>query len=92
MTLGLHELVQLSRISEALRKSDPELACTLSGFTGRWRGIGWRTAHVGVPAACSIMAVVGLVIGDVAISAIGGGVAMTVCPLVLVMARKRAPG
>jgi hypothetical protein len=90
MTLGLHELVQLGRISESLSNSDPELARTLSGLTGRRRWTGWKTASVGVPAACAGLSVIGLVVGDTAISALGGGVAMAICPLVLIMASKRA--
>jgi DUF3040 family protein len=89
MTLGLRELVQLGRISESLRRSDPELARTLSSLSGGRRWTGWDAASVGVPAACVMLSAAGLVVGDTAISAVGGGVAMAVCPFVLVIARKR---
>ncbi|OLT00159.1 hypothetical protein BJF90_07865 [Pseudonocardia sp. CNS-004] len=89
MTLNLHELVRLGRISESLRRSDPDLARMLSspGRGRRWTG--WDAASVGVPAVCVVLAVIGLVVGDTATSAVGGGVAMALCPFVLVIASKR---
>lgn len=89
MTLDLRELVQLGRISESLRRSDPELARTLSSLTGGRRWTGWEAASVGAPAACVALAVVGLVAGDTALSAVGGGAAMAICPFVLVIASRR---
>lgn len=89
MTLEFRELVQLARISESLRRSDPELARTLSSPARSRRWTGWDAASVGVPAVCVVLAVIGLVVGDAAISAVGGGVAMVICPFVLVIASKR---
>lgn len=89
MTLEFHELVQLGRISESLWRSDPELASTLSSLGGDRRWTGWGAASVGVPAACVVLSMVGLVVGDTVLAAVGGGVAMTICPFVLVIASKR---
>lgn len=89
MTLEIHELVQLSGIARSLWKSDPEFARTLSVLAPKRRRPVRETASVAVLAACAVLSLAGLATGDTAISAIGGGVALTVYPFLLVMSRTR---
>jgi len=89
MTLEIHELVQLSRVSNSLQTSDPEFARRLSAPVGRRRRPLWKIASTAVLMACAPSSLLALATGSTAVLAVGGGVVMTGYPFLLVMANER---
>jgi Flp pilus assembly protein TadB len=88
MTLEFDEYLQLSKIARALKRSDPDLARTLSVPPGHTRGLDPRRASHAVLVACVLMALAGAALASPAVSLAGGVVAMTLYPFLLVLAKR----
>jgi Protein of unknown function (DUF3040) len=85
MTLSLQDLLHLSRIGDDLRRSNPEL----SGTFGRAnRRPTWRAVSYGLLCVCTLLGLVGLVVGSITASIVGGALLMIVYPVLLVLAQK----
>lgn len=91
MTLSYGDLLRLSRIEEALRKSDPELARTLAAPLGPRRPRRKILEYVTL-SVCAVLSLTGLVIGDITTFAAGGLALLTLYPLLLVTRSTRASG
>jgi hypothetical protein len=91
MSLDHNEFLQLSRIADLTRRSDPELARKLAEPMRRRRG--WvKASHGTTLALCAILLLAGLVTDDLALSAAGGLALLTLYPLLLVVLKKRREG
>jgi hypothetical protein len=90
MSLDHEELLRLSRIADALRRTDPELARELSGPLVP-RRVPWPILAGVTLAVCGLLAVVGIAIGDVAVFAAGGLALLTVYPVLLLRAGEQRP-
>jgi Protein of unknown function (DUF3040) len=85
MTLSIHDLLRLSRIGEDLRRSHPEL----SGSFGRAnRRPTWRAVSHGLLCVCTLLGLVGLVVGSITASIVGGALLMIAYPVLLLLAQK----
>jgi hypothetical protein len=92
MSLDHNEFLQLSRIADLTRRSDPELARKLAEPMRRRRR-GWvKASHGTTLALCAILLLAGLVTDDLALSAVGGLALLTLYPLLLVVLKKRREG
>jgi hypothetical protein len=89
MSLDHNDFLQLSRIAESVRRSDPELARRLAAPMGPQRSP-WRLiSHVTLFTSV-ILWVAGLAIGVAAPSAAGGIALLAIYPFLLIMAKKRS--
>jgi Protein of unknown function (DUF3040) len=89
MSLDHNEFLQLSRIADFTRRSDPELVRRLAAPMGPLRRL-WATRASSVTlAVCVLLALVGLVTGVTAITVAGGLALLTVYPLLLIVAKER---
>lgn len=84
MTLDHNDFLRLSRISESLRRSDPELARKLAAPMARhpsqWIIMSYATLSV-----CAPLVLVGLLINDATTSLVGGFGLMVIYPFLLIM-------
>lgn len=88
MVLAIPELLELDRIGRALSREDPELAEVLRRPLTCPRQL-WNVLSLVALALCAALLCAGIVLHrDIAVFA-GELVLMTVCPLLLIMARKR---
>jgi Protein of unknown function (DUF3040) len=91
VSLDHHDFLQLSRIAESVRRSDPELARKLAAPMGRprspWKIISYVTLSVSV-----ILLAAGLAIGDATSAALGGVALLTIYPILLISEKKRFNG
>jgi Protein of unknown function (DUF3040) len=86
MTLDLRELLQLSRIGDDLRRSDPGLVGQFVRTDRRrpiWRGLSYATLSV-----CALLAFAGLATSSTPAFAAGGVLLMVVYPVLLRFAEK----
>jgi hypothetical protein len=92
MSLDHNEFLQLSRISDLTRRSDPELVRKLAAPM-RQRRRGWvKASHVTTLALCAMLLLAGLVTDDLRMSAVGGLALLTIYPLLLVVMNMRREG
>jgi hypothetical protein len=91
VSLDHHDFLQLSRIAESVRRSDPELARKLAAPMGPPRTprkiISYVTLSVSV-----ILLTAGLAIGDATSAALGGVALLTIYPILLISEKKRFNG
>jgi Protein of unknown function (DUF3040) len=88
MSLDHNEFLQLSRIADFTRRSDPELVRRLAAPMGPRRLWATRASSVTL-AVCVLLGLVGLLTGVTAIAAAGGLTLLTLYPLLLIVARER---
>lgn len=89
MSLDHNEFLQLSRIADFTRRSDPEFVSKLAAPMGRRRRL-WaaKASHVTL-AVCALLSLLGLVTDDVTTTVVGGLTLLTVYPLLLIVAKER---
>lgn len=87
MTLNHDEFLRLSKISESLRRSDPEMARAFARPIGRRRPLWAITSYVTL-AVCALLVLVGAGMGDASAAVIGGLALMAIYPFVLTLAKK----
>jgi acetyl-CoA carboxylase alpha subunit len=87
MTLNHDEFLQLSRIAECLRRSDPEMARKFARPMGKRRPLWVITSYVTL-VVCALLMLVGAAMGDTSAAVIGGLAMMTIFPFVLIAAKK----
>jgi hypothetical protein len=86
MTLSIDDLVRLSRISQNLRRSDPDQTGS-RGLADRRRAT-WRAVSYGVLSVCIFLGLIGLVVGSTTTSVVGGVLLLVGYPVVLLLAEK----
>jgi hypothetical protein len=89
MSLDHNEFLQLSRIADFTRRSDPELVRKLTAPMGPRRRL-WaaRVSYVTL-AVCAALSLIGLVTGDLTTTVVGGLTLLTIYPLLLMVAKER---
>jgi hypothetical protein len=88
MSLDHHDFLQLSRIAESVRRSDPELARRLAAPMGPQRSP-WKIISYVTLFASVILLVAGLAFGDAIPPAAGGIALLAIYPFLLIMEKKR---
>jgi hypothetical protein len=89
MSLDHNEFLQLSRIADFTRRSDPELFSKLAAPMGRRRRLWATRASYVTLAVCVLLSLLGLVTGDATTTVVGGLTLLTVYPLLLIVAKER---
>ncbi|NMH77724.1 DUF3040 domain-containing protein [Pseudonocardia xinjiangensis] len=89
MSLDHHDFLQLSRIAESVRRSDPELARTLAAPMGPQRS-SWQIIAYVTLFSSAILLATGLAIGAALPAAAGGIVLITIYPFLLIKEKKRS--
>jgi hypothetical protein len=89
MTLDHNEFLQLSRIADLTRRSDPELVRKLAAPMRRRRRSWVKASHVTTLVLCAMLLLVGLVTDDLTAYALGGLALLTIYPLLLVKKKRR---
>jgi hypothetical protein len=89
MALNHHEFLQLCRIEESLRRSDPGLARTLSAPIRRRCSSLWALLSYVTLAVCALLALTGLVASDTTVTIAGALALLTIYPFLLIMRKRR---
>jgi hypothetical protein len=89
MSLDHNEFLQLSRIANFTRRSDPELVRRLAAPMGSGRRLRATRASSVTLAVCALLSLVGLVTGNATTTVVGGLVLLTIYPLLLIVAKER---
>ncbi|GAA1333409.1 DUF3040 domain-containing protein [Pseudonocardia xinjiangensis] len=89
MTLDHNEFLQLSRIADLTRRSDPELVRKLAAPMRQRRRSWIKASHVTTLVLCAMLLLVGLVTDDLKVYALGGLALLTIYPLLAVMKKRR---
>ena len=89
MSLDHNEFLQLSRIADFTRRSDPELVRRLAAPIGPRRRLRATRASSVTLAVCALLSLVGLVTGNATTTVVGGLILLTIYPLLLIVAKER---
>jgi len=89
MSLDHNEFLQLSRIADFTRRSDPELVRRLAAPMGPRRRLWATRASYVTLAVCALLSLVGLVTGNTTTTVVGGLALLTIYPLLLIVAKER---
>jgi Protein of unknown function (DUF3040) len=89
MSLDHNEFLQLSRIADFTRRSDPELVRRLAAPMGPRRRLQVTRSSSVTLAVCVLLGLVGLVTDVTGIAAAGGLTLLTLYPLLLIVAKER---
>jgi drug/metabolite transporter superfamily protein YnfA len=89
MSLDHNEFIELSKIADFTRRTDPELVRKLAAPMRQRRSWWVKTSHVTTLALCAILLLAGLVTNDLRLAAVGGLALLTSYPLLAVMTKRR---
>jgi hypothetical protein len=88
MSLDHNEFLQLSRIADFTRRSDPEFVRRLAAPMGRRRRLWASRASYVTLAVCVLLSLVGLATDDITPTVVGGVTLLTVYPLLLIVVKR----